>query len=227
MRVKSSVVLNLAKSQIGYKEGKNNWTKYGRDYGWNNVAWCCIFIWWLFHESGADDMFGTKTASCTALWNQHKAQAVSKNNLKAGDIVFFDFSGGSECNHVGIVENAGSSQVTTIEGNTSSGNSGSQSNGDGVYRRYRKRSVISHAYRPNYVEEEKTVTITLTMLKNGSKGNQVKNLQILLNAKGYSCGTADGDFGAKTEKAVRAFQTANGLVSDGIVGKDTYNKLLK
>lgn len=225
--MKASEILSIAKSQIGYKEGKNNDNKYGRAYGWNNVAWCCIFIWWLFHEAKADSLFGSKTASCTALWNQHKGQAVSKNNLKAGDIVFFDFSGGSECNHVGIVESAGVTQVTTIEGNTSSGNSGSQSNGDGVYRRYRKRSVISHAYRPNYTQEEKTVTVTLTMLQRGSKGAQVKTIQILLNAKGYSCGEVDGDFGAKTDRAVRAFQKAKGISVDGIVGKDTYNKLLK
>lgn len=223
----ASEIVSIAKSQIGYKEGKNNWTKYGQAYGWNNVAWCCIFIWWIFHEGGADDLFGNKTASCTALWNQHKSQAVNKNNLKAGDIVFFDFSGGSECNHVGIVESAGSSIVVTIEGNTSSGNSGSQSNGDGVYRRNRKRSVISHAYRPNYTEAEKTVNITLTMLSKGSKGKQVGTLQTLLNAKGYSCGTVDNDFGSKTETAVKNFQKAVGISQDGIAGKDTWTKLLK
>ena len=40
--------------------------------------------------------------------------------------------------------------VTAIEGNTSNGNTGSQSNGDGVYRRKRKLSLVLGAYRPKY-----------------------------------------------------------------------------
>lgn len=76
--------------------------------------------------------------------------------------------------------------------------------------------------------EGKTVTITLNQLSKGSKGEQVKNLQLLLIGKGYSCGAsgADGDFGTKTEEAVGLFQADNGLVGDGICGKNTWTKLL-
>ena len=222
----ASEVLALARNQIGYKEGKNNSNKYGAAYGWNNVAWCCQFIWWLMTQKGVPV---TKTASCTALWNWAKGKglSVSEYSLKPGDIVFFDFGGGSQCNHVGIVESVGSSRITTIEGNTSSGNSGSQSNGDGVYRRYRYNSQISHAYRPQYDAEERSCTVTLPEIKKGSKGSTVKAVQILLNAYGYNCGTADGDFGTKTHNAVVAFQKAKGLGQDGIVGTKTYGKLLK
>lgn len=75
----------------------------------------------------------------------------------------------------------------------------------------------------------KTVTITLNQLSKGAKGEQVKNLQILLIGKGYSCGSAgaDGDFGTNTDKALKKFQTDNGLVADGICGKNTWNKLIK
>ena len=47
-------------------------------------------------------------------------------------------------------------------------------------------------------------------------------LQNLLNEKGYNAGTADGDFGMQTYNAVKAFQKANGLVVDGMVGAQTW-----
>ncbi|MFA6301063.1 MAG: peptidoglycan-binding protein [Candidatus Paceibacterota bacterium] len=56
------------------------------------------------------------------------------------------------------------------------------------------------------------------LLKKGSIGNEVTELQKFLNAAGYSVGTADGKFGAITEAAVIKFQTAKGLTPDGIVG---------
>jgi peptidoglycan hydrolase-like protein with peptidoglycan-binding domain len=57
------------------------------------------------------------------------------------------------------------------------------------------------------------------------KGDDVYNAQKLLNDKGYSCGTADGVFGRKTEIATKNFQIDNGLTSDGIIGKKTAEKL--
>ena len=72
-----------------------------------------------------------------------------------------------------------------------------------------------------------TVDITLPVLRRGSKGNTVTAVQQLLAAKGYKSGKTDGIFGANTEAAVKRFQTANGLTADGIVGKNTYTKLLK
>lgn len=61
----------------------------------------------------------------------------------------------------------------------------------------------------------------LPILKKGSRGNNVKKLQHALNEKGY-CLTADGIFGNRTLEAVKAFQKANGLMVDGIVGKKTW-----
>lgn len=57
-------------------------------------------------------------------------------------------------------------------------------------------------------------------LQTGSKGAQVETLQRLLNQYGASV-TVDGDFGAKTAAAVKAFQKANGLDADGVVGPKT------
>lgn len=81
----------------------------------------------------------------------------------------------------------------------------------------------------DYTEGEKTVNISMTVLKKGAKGEQVKTLQRLLIALGYDLGKygVDGSFGDATDKAVRAFQKAKKLVVDGSVGQATWNKLLK
>lgn len=76
---------------------------------------------------------------------------------------------------------------------------------------------------------ENTVNIELTTLSKGANGEQVKTVQRLLIALKYDLGSlgADGDFGGKTDEAVRKFQTKKKLESDGIVGKDTWTALLK
>ena len=67
--------------------------------------------------------------------------------------------------------------------------------------------------------------IDMPMLYQGCTGDAVKTLQGELNAKGYDCGSVDGIFGSKTYAAVTAFQKANSLSVDGIVGKLTWGKL--
>jgi putative chitinase len=57
------------------------------------------------------------------------------------------------------------------------------------------------------------------LLKNGSEGAEVKKLQVKLGVE------AVGKFGPKTEAAVKAWQKANGLTADGIVGPGTWNKM--
>ena len=61
----------------------------------------------------------------------------------------------------------------------------------------------------------------------GSKGVQVKALQEKLTGLGYRTGPIDGDFGPRTEQAVRGFQRANGLSVDGIAGRQTISALLR
>lgn len=74
--------------------------------------------------------------------------------------------------------------------------------------------------------QTESVVYDMKTLRNGSRGTQVKVLQFLLNAKGYNAGNADGIFGGNTLKAVKAFQKAQGLSTDGVVGKNTWSKLL-
>ena len=75
-------------------------------------------------------------------------------------------------------------------------------------------------------EVKDTVTIELSVLRKGSKGEQVKTLQRLLNAFGSNL-SVDGDFGSKTDSALRSFQKAKGLSVDGICGKNSWTSLLK
>lgn len=62
---------------------------------------------------------------------------------------------------------------------------------------------------------------TARELRRGMTGSDVQLLQSALDSLGFATGGADGDFGAKTEAAVKAFQTAKGLLADGIVGPIT------
>lgn len=62
-------------------------------------------------------------------------------------------------------------------------------------------------------------------LRLGDRGEDVAILQRRLNELKFNCGKADGIFGPATYAAVKAFQKANGLVVDGIVGKNTLAKL--
>ena len=64
----------------------------------------------------------------------------------------------------------------------------------------------------------------MELLKKGSKGDSVKLLQELLNKHGFNL-TVDGDFGNKTEEAVKLFQKRYNLVADGIVGSKTFEAL--
>jgi hypothetical protein len=67
----------------------------------------------------------------------------------------------------------------------------------------------------------------MELLKFGSSGNMVKDVQSKLIELGFSCGAPgiDGKLGQYTEQAVREFQRKNSLVVDGIVGPKTMAKL--
>ncbi len=66
---------------------------------------------------------------------------------------------------------------------------------------------------------------TWTYESEGDIGPNVKAVQYLLRQRGYSL-AADGDFGPITKSAVVNFQQANGLAADGIVGPNTWGKLI-
>lgn len=124
-------------------------------YGMDGVSWCMQFVWWCFQQvDKALFMDGGKTASCGELmrWAQAHGQWVA-TGYRPGDVLIYDFPGTSyKTDHCGICESVSGQYVTAIEGNTSNGNTGSQSNGDGVYRRKQKLSLVLGAYRPKYTD---------------------------------------------------------------------------
>ncbi len=77
--------------------------------------------------------------------------------------------------------------------------------------------VFGYVYYLKVVENE-----TLEVLSRyGSSGEEVKQIQTRLKEWGYYNGEIDGIYGSATQKAVKDFQRANGLVVDGIAGEAT------
>lgn len=232
-------LLDICRADLGYTESpkSSNRTKYGEWYGLNGQPWCMMAVqYWC---SKANVSLPIKTASCTAFMNAAKKSGRwVTSGYQSGDIILYNFDNNrADADHVGICESASSGSVTCIEGNTSTS---SQDNGGKVMRRTRNIYLVLGAYRPNFDNTATTITdssttkgakcvVTLSQLSKGSKGNSVKALQILLIGYGYSCGScgADGDFGSGTQSAVKRFQGTKGLSVDGIVGVNTWSKLLK
>lgn len=68
---------------------------------------------------------------------------------------------------------------------------------------------------------EKTETVAVAVISQGSRGETVKQIQQKLKRWGYYKGAVDGIYGSATKAAVKYFQSKNGLVADGIVGSKT------
>lgn len=226
----ASKLIAKARSQIGVKESPagSNRCKYCDAYG-VTTAWCVIFIWWCFLQIGASKLLydGKKVASCSVLmgWAKSNKLWITKG-YKPSDLLLYDWNGDGKPEHIGICVAVSGSTLTAIEGNIAVGN---DSNGGQVMERTRKVSQVLGAVRPRY-ETESGATVTKTedtdvkipVIKKGSEGDMVKAVQILLNAYGYNCGTPDRIFGAKTDAAVRKYQTAKKLTVDGEVGEKTF-----
>ena len=223
-------VINIAKKYVGVCEDPPNSNKvvfntkfYGREVSGANYPWCCAFIWCIFNEAGINIK---RTASCMMLGDWFKQEGkYHKDNPQVGDIVFFKFPGSSRwTNHVGLVIEVNGNTLTTIEGNTSSDNKGSQNNGGMVAIRTRK--INSSVVGFGRVSDDKNNSAkNMPTLRIGSRGASVKTLQSILNEHGAHL-TVDGIFGNLTKLAVISFQGLNDLQKDGIVGRKTWEKLL-
>lgn len=209
-----------------------------------SLAWCAAFVSAMAKLCGMLDII---PAECSC---GHQVQLFQKlgrwtenDNYKPapGDVIYYYWSdsGAGDCvgwpDHVGIVESCSGGLITVIEGNRANSVS--------------KRTIVVGARYirgyglPNFAAwaGQKPVTPApvapstntkevpkMEMLRKGSKGYQVKVLQLLLILNGCSCGAAgaDGDFGVATDAAVRKFQQAKRLEIDGIVGPITWATLL-
>ena len=243
-------VINIANAEVGYLEketnsnldsktanaGDMNYTKYWRDIypSYQRNAWCLCFVVWCFKQAYGDAI--AKKLLCMTngytFYTPTSANYFKKNGQwytkpQVGDLIFFKNS--VRICHVGLVYKVTSTTVYTVEGNTS-GASGVIANGGGVCKKSYAigYSRIAGYGRPNYggaVISTTTSVTTKSYLSKGDKGSDVKELQTNLNKLGYNCGTVDGNFGAKTDSAVKAFQKDKKLTVDGKVGSATKAKI--
>lgn len=157
--------IKIAKAEIGYLEkasnkdlddktanaGKGNYTKYWRDVApeYQGDYWCACFISWVFMKA-----FGKSTAiKLLKHWPYISVYDLSTrfthySTPKVGDIVMF-YSNSQGYYHTGLVISVNGSQFTTIEGNTSGG-SGIDPNGGGVFQKSRSVNSGTLFARPNY-----------------------------------------------------------------------------
>ena len=109
-------LIGVALTQVGYYEGANNDTKYGVWYGYNNAAWCGMFVTWCAEQAGIPTSIIPKTGTTNP--SDYKVTALSGKDYRPqpGDL-FFRKSGSSYA-HVGIVYYTEGDYFYTIEGNT-------------------------------------------------------------------------------------------------------------
>lgn len=121
-----SAIVRTAQGEVGYKEGSNNYTKYGEWYSslTKNTPWCAIFVSWCAYQSGISESIIPKFSFCSTGIQLFKNLGVwhEKTNFvpNTGDIIFFKSTGASSASdHVGIVVSCDGTKVYTIEGNSS------------------------------------------------------------------------------------------------------------
>lgn len=208
-------LLQIAAAEIGVKEipGDKDTLRivdYAQESGFKNITddetpWCSIFVNWCCMKAG--------------LQRTHKANARSwltvglpVDNPIPGDIViFWRENPASWQGHVGIFIgfSRDHQQVFTLGGN--------QKNSVSI-QAYDAAKVLGFRRLSN--EGNTELPSGDPLLKEGSRGNEVKKLQLILNDLGYECGAADGVFGPRTAARLRDLQKAEGKTPDGIYGKD-------
>ena len=208
-------------------------------------AWCATFVSAVAIKVGYTDIIPTECGCGHMRDHFIKMGAWAEDESRTpnpGDIVFYDWEdngvgdnrGG--CDHVGIVEKVVNGKITVIEGNYSNSVKRRTLSVNGRYIRgygvpkYDPEATNTETKTESATSKgESTVNITLNVLKKGAKGEQVKAVQRMLYSMGYDLGASkvDGDFGSKTDAAVRAYQKKRGLTVDGVVGQKTWAKFLK
>lgn len=140
-------VLKVATGELGNTESPagSNCVKYNtwfygrvvRDTASTKYPWCMAFVQWCFAQAGRP--LPHETASCNDLLSWYKRYCPERvvTVPQPRDIIIYNFG------HTGIVESVAASTITAIEGNTSPGEAGSQSNGGGVFRRKRSKTLVT------------------------------------------------------------------------------------
>lgn len=246
MSTTRETIVAQARSWIGCKESDDSHKQiidvYNADkplprgfkMGYGN-EWCAAFVTACAIKCGATDII-PKECSCNNMielfkglgrWEENDAHVPSP-----GDILFYDWDdkgtgdNTGKVEHVGIVEKVSGNAITVIEGN---------------YKTECKRRVLEVNGRyirgygvPKYEDEPAaaSVTVSLPILKKGSKGSYVKLLQHLLTIHGCTDTKGkpleiDGSFGSATRYALATFQSREGLTADCVCGAESWGALFK
>ena len=197
--------LGVTESPAGSNRVKYNTAYYRREVSGSAYPWCCAFLWWVFRQAGAAELFfgGSQTAYCPALLDFHKKQRVT--DYRPGDIIFFNFNGRGNAAHVGLCESWDGRCITTIDRNTGTGN---EANGGAVMRRTRDKKYIVGAYRPAYKEEDTDLTqeqfeamLTAWLLRQAAQPASSWSRMAEAKAAGITDGTRPGSFATREEVA--------------------------
>lgn len=112
-------IVSVALSQLGNVGGEPYWSWYGFN---SRVEWCACFVSWAANECGyVDAGVIPKFAGCIQGSNWFKERGLWQDGNftpSAGHIIFFDWEGDGETDHVGIVERVENGTVFTVEGNS-------------------------------------------------------------------------------------------------------------
>lgn len=204
----------------------------GRKYGskWINhiVADCSGLFAWAFRKLGGEMYHGSNTMYlkwCTDKGELKKGARADGKGLKPGTAVFV--WNGKNYSHVGLF--IGDGKVIEAKG-TQAGVVTSKVT-DSKWTHWGELKGVDYSNTaPEPVPKPVPVPVPgkdYPTLRKGSTGEYVQLLQTKLLNQGYDLGKwgADGQFGAATEKAVKQFQKDWGLKVDGIVGKETWQRL--
>ena len=115
----NQAIVEVALTQLGNEGGQPYWGWYGFD---GRVEWCACFVSWCADQCGyIESGIIPKFAGCVdgANWFKGNGQWQDRNyEPQAGNIIFFDWEGDGETDHVGIVEKCENGVVYTVEGNS-------------------------------------------------------------------------------------------------------------
>lgn len=207
-------------SHIGKREiGTTNRQEFGREYGWNGVPWCHIFVSVCARRAGVKGLipWTASTVEGSEWWQGRGQWHRGKKGARPGDICYFWSVEKGRVGHVGVVERVlPDGRLVTIEGNTRNPNKrgGSEYNGGGVYRRIR-RTIYGYG-RPDWSRVKRWAPGS-RVVRRGDVGEDVKAVQRIVGAH-----PVDGDFGPDTERKVKAWQSQHQLEADGVVGPATW-----
>lgn len=200
--------------------------KYGQQWVGKHVI-DCSGVWYLaMKELGSYMYHGSNT-----MWNKYatakgrlsKGKRTDGKELKPGTAIFTGVNDGDH-NHVGIyigdgkvLEAGGTQKGVILTAVTLT-----------KWTCWGEMKYVDYSGKAEQAAPSVPAQVTPTLRK-GCRNEYVSLLQTKLIMLGYDLGKygADGDFGSKTQEAVKQFQTDRGLKADGIVGPNTWAELDK